>query len=282
MKNAPIGIFDSGIGGLTVAHAIWEKLPRENIVYLGDTARVPYGTRGREVISLFARQLARFLLKREVKVMVVACNTISSTCLNEVKALSPVPVIDALSPAAETAVKTTRTGVVGVIGTRATIESGAYEAKIKILDPKIKILTAACPLFVPLAEEGLADHPAADLIARDYLTVFSQTSIDTLILGCTHYPLLKETIRKVLDRKVSLIDSARPVAENLADLLERENLSNDTSQPVYEFFVTDAPQRVKETAERFFGHSLPGEIQKISLEKITDNSDQLTKVGTTG
>lgn len=263
MDNQPIGIFDSGIGGLTVAHAIWEKLPRESLIYLGDTARVPYGTRGREIISLFTRQLTQFLLKRNVKALVVACNTISSTCLNEVEALSPVPVIDALNPAAEAAVKTTQTKVIGVIGTRATIGSGAYEVKIKTLDPKIKVLSFACPLFVPLAEEGLASHPATYLIAQDYLKIFSQTPVDTLILGCTHYPLLKETIRKVVNHKVKLIDSAQPIADRLADLLKKKNLLDNNPQPVYEFLVTDAPERVSQTARRFFGAKLPGKIKKL-------------------
>lgn len=266
MNNQPIGIFDSGIGGLTVAHAVWEKLPQESLIYLGDTARVPYGTRGREVICRFALELVKFFLKRNVKVLVVACNTISSTCLEAIQNLSPVPVVDVINPVVGEVVKLTKTKVVGVIGTRATIESRAYEEKIKAADPKIKVLTAACPLFVPIAEEGLTDHPVAYLMTKYYLKDFTQTRMDTLILGCTHYPLLRKAIQKTSGREVTIIDSALPVAKEVEMVLKEKNILGNAKKPSYEIFVTDAPKRVEETARRFFGGKLPGKIQKIILE----------------
>lgn len=266
MSGKSIGIFDSGIGGLTVARAIWEKLPRENLIYLGDTARVPYGTRGREVICRFALELVKFLLKRQVKVLVVACNTISSTCLEEIKNLTTVPVIDAIDPVVEEAVNLTKNKVIGVIGTRATIGSQAYEEKIKTLDPKIKVLAASCPLFVPIAEEGLAEHQVAYLMAREYLKVFSPTAIDTLILGCTHYPILKKAIKKVIGGKVNIIDSTAPIAEAVKKLLQENGLSNNNPRPSYELLVTDAPEKIQQVAERFFGGPLPAKVKKVSLE----------------
>lgn len=267
MENRPIGIFDSGIGGLTVVRAIWKELPQENLIYLGDTARVPYGTRGREVISRFALQLAKFLLKKKVKALVIACNTISSTCFTQIKTLaSPIPVIDAISPAAFEAVKTTKTRAIGVIGTNATIRSGAYEKQIKKVDPQIKILSAACPLFVPLAEEGLSGHPATRLLAQDYLKPFFKTDIDTLILGCTHYPLLKRDISEVLNHQIAIIDSAKPISLVLKKVLEEKKLLNQASKPDYEFLVTDAPNRVFQIAQRFFGGKLPKTVKNVSLE----------------
>lgn len=267
MKSRPIGIFDSGIGGLTVVRAIWKELPQESLIYLGDTARVPYGTRGKEVILHFALQLAKFLLKKKVKALVIACNTISSTCLYQIKSLaSPIPVIDAISPAVEEAVRTTKTKTIGVIGTSATIRSGAYEKQIKKSDPKIKILTAACPLFVSLAEEGLSGHPATSLLAKEYLKPFLKTPVDTLILGCTHYPLLKKDIESAVNHQTTLIDSAEPIAKALKKILEEKNLLNQGSKPDYEFLVTDAPNRVFQIARRFFGGKLPKTVRNVSLE----------------
>ncbi len=267
MNNQPIGIFDSGIGGLTVAGAIWEKLPQESLIYLGDTARVPYGTRGKEVIRQFSLQLAKFLLHRQVKMLVVACNTISATCLRDIQRLTPLPIIDAITPVVEEAVKNTQVKSIGVIGTKVTIQSRVYEKEIKLLDPKIKVFSTACPLFVPIAEEGLSHHPVAHLMAKDYLQCFLETSIDTLILGCTHYPLLKAAIRKSLNPNITIIDSAAPIAKVTKKVLEEKRILNGKSVPSYEFFVTDDPERVKKTAERFFGGSLPGKIEKISLDE---------------
>lgn len=253
MDNRPIGVFDSGIGGLTVVKEVLEQLPNESIIYLGDTARVPYGTRGKEIIKKFSLELTNFLLKRKVKFLVVACNTISATCLEEIEKASPVPVLGVIEPAASEAAKNTKTGKIGVIGTQATISSKVYEKEIKKINPKIKILTQACPLFVPLAEEGLIDEKATELIAQKYLKVFKNNKIDTLILGCTHYPVLKKVIQKVVGKKVRLIDSAKPTALKLKEILRQENLLSKSKKAKHEFFVTDAPIRVYKVAKGFLG-----------------------------
>lgn len=261
MRNLPIGVFDSGIGGLTVVKEIINELPNESIIYLGDTARVPYGTRGKKVITKFALELVQFLLKRQVKILVVACNTISATCLEEIKKLSPIPVLGVIKPAARQALKTTRISRVGIIGTKATISSGVYE---KELGKEIQVIAQACPLFVPLAEEGLVNSSATKLIARTYLKKFSN-KIDTLILGCTHYPVLKKVIQQVVGKKITLIDSAQPTAKLLKKLLEEKNLLSKNKKPHYQFFVTDSPQRVYGVASQFFGTKLKGKIKKVTL-----------------
>jgi glutamate racemase len=263
MKNKPIGVFDSGIGGLTVTKEILRVLPNESLIYLGDTARVPYGTRGKEVITRFALELTNFLLDRDVKFLVVACNTVSATCLDVVEKASPVPVLGVVKPAAREAVRLTNK--IGVIGTRATVGSGVYEQEIKKLNPQAEVLSVACPLFVPLAEEGLADHPATRLIAEQYLAGFVGKDIDALILGCTHYPLLREMIQETVGGSVTLIDSARPTAEELEKILRTRGLLNSGTSVKREFFVTDAPERVHEAANFFFGDHLIKDLKKVKL-----------------
>lgn len=264
IKSGPIGIFDSGIGGLTVTKEIVKKLPNESIIYIGDTARVPYGTRSKEVITKFAKELTEFLLKRKVKFLVVACNTISSVALNEIKKISPIPVIGVIIPAASRAAKVTKNKKIGVIGTQGTIASKAYESAIKKIDPKIKVISTACPLFVPLVEEGLGNHKATKLLAEDYLKDVIYAGVDTLILGCTHYPLLSEIISKTVGSKITLIDSAEPTAQQLKISLEKNNLLSDGKKPTLEFYVTDAPERVCQVAGRFFGKKLK-KITKVDL-----------------
>jgi glutamate racemase len=266
MKDSPIGVFDSGIGGLTVVKEIIATLPDENLIYLGDTARVPYGNRDREVIAKFALELTRFLLGKKVKALVVACNTISATCLSEIEKLSPVPVIGVIKPTVTKAVEMTRTGKIGVIGTRATINSQVYEREIHAKNGELQVIQQACPLFVPLAEEGFVDHPAAKLIAQEYLSRFKNSGIDTLILGCTHYPLLKELIRSVLDDGIKLVDSAEPTAEELKKVLEVGDLIKTSLEAKRVFCVTDAPERVLQTANIFFENKFPGKLEKVSLE----------------
>lgn len=265
MNNQPIGIFDSGIGGLTVAHAIINELPDESTVYLGDTARVPYGTRDKDVITEFALQLTGRLLREKVKALIVACNTISATCLDEIKKASPVPVIDVIQPTVDEAVRKTKNLNIGVIGTHATIESQIYNEKIKELNPNIRIYTQACPLFVPLAEEGFQEHPSTKLIAEEYLAGLRTSGIDTLILGCTHYPLLKKIIQEVIGEQVTLIDSAQPTADALKQLLIEKNLlNNDQPQTTTEkFYVTNTPELGQKSVDLFFGDS-----HNIKLEKI--------------
>jgi glutamate racemase len=261
----PIGVFDSGIGGLTVLREIVRALPGQSIVFLGDTARVPYGTRGVEVIAGFADELAGFLMQHDVQYLVAACNTISSTCLEQLQQRLPVPVLGVVEPAVSTAVARTKSGKIGVIGTRATVSSGFYESRIKAADPAIEVSSQACPLFVPLAEEGMLDAEATRLIAAGYLAPLRGKGIDTLILGCTHYPLLRSIIEDVMGPGVALVDSAAPTAEELARRLSEGGIASERETPDYDLFVTDAPQRVETVARLFFGEDLPGRLQKVTL-----------------
>lgn len=265
MNNSPIGIFDSGIGGLTVTKKIIKKLPYESIIYLGDTARVPYGTRSKEVITQFAKELVNFLLKRNVKILVVACNTISAVSMDEIKKISPIPVLGVVKPAAKLAVAQTKNNRIGVIGTQGTIASKAYETAIKALDPETEVISVGCPLFVPLAEKGFHKHKVTKLVAEDYLDGIKAADVDTLILGCTHYPLLLEAISQAVGPKVKLVDSAQPTAEHLKKVLEEKNLLSDNQSPTYEFFVTSDPQKVYKVVSKFFGEALEGKIKKVSL-----------------
>lgn len=265
MNNNPIGVFDSGIGGLTVVAEILKQLPDESLIYLGDTARVPYGTRGNEVITQFALQLVNFLIGKKVKFLVVACNTISSISLDYIKKISPVPVLGVIESAAKQAVLYTKTGYIGVIGTQATISSQGYDKTMIKLNPKISIISQACPLFVPLAEEGLVDDKITGLVARKYLQNLKKSKIDTLILGCTHYPILKKAIQKVVGKKIYLIDSASPTVSQLKLILEKNKLKSDIKKANYQFFVTDAPQRVYNVAGKFLGIPLDGKLKKTSL-----------------
>ncbi len=262
-RNLPIGVFDSGIGGLTVAREIVNLLPHEDIIYLGDTARVPYGNRGKEVITAFAKDLVSFLLDKKVKALVVACNTISATCLPDLQAMAFIPLIGVIQPSAEMIVKATSNKRVGIIGTKATINSGIYTSEIKKIDSSIAVVSKACPLFVPLAEEGLAESEVAELVAKKYLSDLE--SIDTLHLGCTHYPLLRNTIQKVLPA-VKIIDSANPTAYELQKLLTIKNLLNKKNiKGEKTFYVTDLSSTVQEVAASFFGDNITQNIIKVSL-----------------
>lgn len=264
MNDQPIGVFDSGVGGLTVAKEILAALSNENIIYLGDTARIPYGTRGKGVIKNFASELVEFLLKQNVKYLVAACNTISATCLPEIQAISPVPILGVIKPAAQEAVKMTKAKKIGVVGTRATIGSKVYENELTQFDPEIQVFTQACPMFVPIAEEALGRHEIARIMAREYLSKFKDTGIDTLILGCTHYPLLREVIQEAVGNNVTLVDSARPTANLLRQELENKKLLNNGSGS-RRFFVTDAPERVYEIADVFLGKHVVPSLEKIVL-----------------
>lgn len=264
MDSRPIGIFDSGAGGLTVVREVVNALPNESIVYLGDTARIPYGTRSKEVVTRFASELVEFLLKQNVKILVAACNTISATCLEEIQNISPVPIIGVVKPAARDATTTTKTNKIGVIGTRGTIGSKVYEKELKSLKPEVEVITQPCPLFVPIAEEGMGDSEVARLTAKQYLKVFDETGIDTLVLGCTHYPLLRNVIQEVMGEEITLIDSAKPTAEDLKQVLEEKGLLND-GQAENKFFVTDAPERVFEIADNFLGKKVIPSLEKVEL-----------------
>lgn len=250
----PIGVFDSGVGGLTVLRAVREALPEETVIYLGDTARVPYGTKSPETVTRFALESGRFLVEQGIKLLVVACNTASAMSLEALRKGLPIPVVGVLEPGARAAVRATRTGRIGVIGTEATIASGAYPQALQTLRPGLEIVSRACPLFVPLAEEGWTDNDVAYLTAERYLSPL-RDQIDTLILGCTHYPLLRDIIQKVMGAGVALIDSAWETAREVAAWVDREGLRGlGGGAPRY--VVTDAPARFRAVGERFLDEPL--------------------------
>jgi glutamate racemase len=255
--NNPIGVFDSGIGGLTVARAIIERLPLENIIYFGDTARVPYGVKSPETISRYATQITEFLLQQKVKVLIVACNTMAAVAYGAIKDLSSVPTLDVVDAGARSAVAETHNKYVGVIGTPATINSNAYVKAIKEYDPEITVFSQPCPLFVPLVEEGWLDHQVTRLTAQEYLRPVVAQNIDTLVLGCTHYPLLKPLLREVLGDQITLVDSAQTIARETEELLRKNSVQNiQEKPPEYRFYVTDVPVRFKEIGEHFLGTTL--------------------------
>ncbi|TCV85374.1 glutamate racemase [Sulfurirhabdus autotrophica] len=252
-----IGVFDSGVGGLTVVRALMERLPFEDIIYFGDTARVPYGVKSVETISHFTTQIAEFLLQKQVKVLIIACNTMAAVAAQVVRDLSPVPVLDVIDAGALGALADTRSRKVGVIGTPTTINSNAYARAIHQYEPDVRIFSQACPLFVPLVEEGWLDHPVTRLTAQEYLKPVLAENIDTLVLGCTHYPLLKSLLQDVVGKSIILVDSAEAMAERTAALLADLNLANTKrTQPVYHFHVTDVPLRFQTIGERFLGRTL--------------------------
>ncbi len=252
--TAPIGIFDSGVGGLTVARELFKLLPNEDVVYFGDVGRYPYGGRSKEIITRFTRQDIAFLLEHDVKFIICACNSASSVALEELQDDYDLSIVGVIEPGAQVAVERTSNGRVGVIGTHATIGSNAYAACIHRIDAKIKVFSLACPLFVPLAEEGYIDQEATYLIARDYLQTMHDVEIDTLVLGCTHYPLLKDVIADVMGDKVTLIDSGEETARVALQSLSDANLLNpDASNGKRKFFVSDVPEKFSKAATRFLG-----------------------------
>jgi glutamate racemase len=255
----PIGIFDSGIGGLTVLKELRERLPRERFVYLGDTARLPYGTKSAETVTRYALRASRFLSDHDIKLLVVACNTASAAALPALERALPLPVIGVVGPGARAAVRRTH-GSVGVIGTESTIASGAYHRALGVLRPGLKVVAQSCPLFVPLAEEGWFDHPVTTEVARIYLTPLAAAGIDTLILGCTHYPLLRDAIAAGVGAGVALIDSASSVAAEVAELLDERDLCSDDGGGL-SVLVTDAAARVQRIAEMILQeHHTPLEL----------------------
>ncbi len=264
-NDRPIGVFDSGVGGLTVVRALLDRLPHENIVYFGDTARVPYGPKSASVVRDYALQDTEVLLGHDVKMIVVACNTVSAVALEVVQKRSRVPVVGVIVPGAQAAAGASRTKRVGVIGTAGTIKSQAYVNALRLADPTITVFSQACPLFVPLVEEGWIDHPVTAMIAKEYLFPLQAEKVDTLVLGCTHYPLLSPVLRRVLGNAVSLIDSGQSVATVVARELDERGLTNtSTLRARMQFVVSDIPDRFSEIGERFLGQTL-GRIQKISF-----------------
>jgi len=255
--SCPIGIFDSGVGGLTVARAVMELLPDENIIYFGDTARVPYGVKSPETVARYAAQITRFLLERHVKLLIVACNTMAAVALPAITSLSPVPVLEVIDAGARSALAVTRSKRIGIIATPSTIASQAYErALLRLGGPNVHTVAKACPLFVPLVEEGWLDHPATRLVAIEYLSPLAAENLDTLILGCTHYPLLAPLLADVVGPGLRLQDSATAVAGQAAAILDEQGLRNPGRQPRYDFHVTDMPHRFLEIGQRFLGQAM--------------------------
>jgi glutamate racemase len=265
-RRAPVGVFDSGVGGLTVIRSLTALLPHEKFIYVGDTARVPYGTKSPEAIRRYALEIASFLKKRGVKMVVVACNTVSALAIPELRKFMPVPVMGVIEPGARAALAATRTGRVGVIGTQATIRSGAYEQALRRLDGTVKVFSAPCPLFVPLAEEGWVSHPVTRQVAQHYLSPLLARRIDSLVLGCTHYPLLKPTLQRVAG-SVELIDSAEETAKAVRSRLEQDGLLNSIGRGGCEFFSSDDPMKFMSLGQRFFGKGVR-KVERIRLEGV--------------
>ncbi len=262
-----IGIFDSGVGGLTVLREIMHSLPQEDTLYFGDTARVPYGTKSPETVTRYACEIASFLMKRDIKLLVVACNTASAVALPTLKRLLTIPVVGVIEPGARRAAMVTRSGRIGVIGTAGTIRSSAYTREIKRLKPEAEVLTRACPLFVPLAEEGWTDNQVARLTAQTYLQELKESEVDTLVLGCTHYPLLKPLIAEVMGPDVMLVDSAEETARTVAAILaEKKLLRPPAEKGNHNYFVTDVPAGFVRVGNRFLGGKL-GDVFQVSLDE---------------
>ena len=269
-KNAaPVGVFDSGVGGLTVAREIMRQLPNENLVYFGDTARVPYGSKSRDNIIRYSRQIIHFLKTKGVKAIVIACNTASALALDVVREESDIPIIGVVEPGARAALQITQTKKIGVIGTEATVQSAMYGKIIKGLDPTVSVIGKACPLFVPLVEEGFAKHKVTEEIIDYYLASMKESDIDSLILGCTHYPLLRSRIRAYLGDKIQLVNPAYETAMDSKYILKEsgmENAGKEGEHATYSFYVSDAADKFKQFANSILPYDIET-TQQINIEE---------------
>ena len=270
LRDQPIGVFDSGMGGLTVMRALTERLPHESFVYLGDTARLPYGSKSADTVRRYAVQCARALMRHQIKLLVVACNTASATAVPALTdVLRPVPVLGVIEPGADAAVKEARSGRIAVIATEGTVNGGAYERAIRARNPNAVVTQQACPLFVALAEEGLTDGPIVELAAKRYLDpLLAGSPPECLVLGCTHFPVLKDTIARVAGRNVKLVDSAETTAIAVERLLAERNLARSASGVrTLRFLATDAPQRFARVGETFLGSKIaPADVELVDLD----------------
>ena len=263
--NGPIGIFDSGLGGLTVFREIERALPGEDLIYVGDTARVPYGVKSAETVTRYSQEICDFLLRQKVKAIVVACNTASALALPKLKQIYSIPLLGVLEPGVQAALRVSRSASVGVIGTEGTIQSESYVRSLKQRHHDIRVNAVACPLFVPLVEEGWVDHEVTRRVAQIYLEPMQGKAIDTLILGCTHYPLLKKVLQETLGQDVTLVDSAWETAQSLKRLLvENKLLKTATQGGEHRYYSTDAPHKMRALAKRFLGH----ELENIQLTDL--------------
>ena len=267
-KGAPVGVFDSGVGGLTVVREIIRQLPDENIVYFGDTARVPYGSKSQKTVIRFSEQIIRFLKTKQVKAIVIACNTASALALDIVREEFDVPILGVVAPGARAAVKATRNRKIGVVGTDATVRSGVYTKVIQGIDPQIRVIEKACPLFVPLVEEGFKEHEVTREIIEYYLESLRATDIDAMILGCTHYPLLRSRIRAYMGKEIQIVNPAYETAIDLKTLLEDQDMANKGSGPVgsrYEFYVSDTAEKFRQFANTVMPFDVP-ETNVVNIE----------------
>lgn len=269
-RNAPVGVFDSGVGGLTVTREIMRQIPDERIVYFGDTARLPYGSKSRDTVIRYSEQIIRFLKTCQVKAIVIACNTASAYALDQVQKNLDIPIIGVINAGARTAVQATRNGKIGVIGTAGTIGTGIYTEVMKKMCPDIEVIGKACPLLVPLVEEGLLHDSVTDEIASRYLSVLKERYIDTLVLGCTHYPLLRSAIGRLMGADVTLVNPAYETAIELKELLTSQNLSYDSSLPgegeKYQFYVSDLAEKFTSFATAILPEQVK-ETQRINIEE---------------
>jgi len=265
MKESPIGVFDSGVGGLTVVREIMRQLPNENIVYFGDTARVPYGSKSKQTVVKYSKQIVRFLRTKDVKAIVIACNTASALALDEIKAELDIPVIGVVKPGARMAAATTKTKSVGIIGTEATIKSGIYNDYLRELDSDITVVGKACPLFVPLVEEGLIEDRVTDDIVSRYLQEMKEYNVDSLILGCTHYPLIRNAIKRYMGDKVQLVNPAYETAKYLKELLGEQGLLNQSNSKInHQYYVSDGVDKFISFADKV----LPCHVKDTSVVDI--------------
>ncbi len=248
--KSPIGVFDSGVGGLTVVREIMRQLPSENIVYFGDTARVPYGSKSKQTILKFSRQIVRFLMTKQVKAIVFACNTASALALEDMRDEIDLPVVGVVKPGAKMAVAMSKTKSVGIIATEGTIKSGIYTDYIRQLDADVTVVGKACPLFVPLVEEGLIEDRITDDMVDRYLSELKEYKVDSLVLGCTHYPLLANPIKRYMGKEVTLINPAYETAKELKNILAESGLLCSEGTPSYEFYVSDGVDKFKSFADK--------------------------------
>lgn len=263
--QAPIGVFDSGFGGLTVMKEIMRQLPGENLIYFGDTARVPYGTKSKGTVLKYSRQIVHFLMTKEVKAIVVACNTASALALEEIKQEIDIPIIGVVEPGAKMAAETTETKTIGIIGTDSTIKSGIYTSYLRKLDPEITVVSRACPLFVPLVEEGLLEDRITDDVIERYLHELKDYGIDSLILGCTHYPLIRNAIRRYMGPDVHLVNPAYETAKSLKAMLKEQDLINRSGNPAgYQYYVSDGV----DSFISFASDVLPCHVEKAEIVDI--------------
>ncbi|OON97813.1 MAG: glutamate racemase [Epulopiscium sp. Nele67-Bin005] len=266
MDNRPIGIFDSGVGGLTVVKEVMNQLKNESIIYFGDTARVPYGSKSKHTVTKFSAQIIRFLLEQDVKAIIIACNTVNSNCIDELRELFPNVLIEGVvESGVKMAIDATSNNKIGVIGTEATISSGKYPELIKQSLANSEVFVKSCPLFVPLVEEGWLHHEVTRLVAKEYLESLLNKQIDTLILGCTHYPIIQDSLQQVVGEHVKLINPADETARFVGTLLIKHNLQSN-NKANYEFFVSDHVRQVQQMAEMFLGYPIH-QVKKIEIEK---------------